>query len=387
MAARNRRRRASSRRLSRTNGAAASKQDAICNQIYDRIAAGSLRPGDRLPTRAEIEAMFDTTKVTVQRAFARLLADGVVVARGRQGTFVSEDPPQLCNYGLVFPDREDEKQWNKFWRVIHNVASEIVRQGKRRLTVYTGVSKGSTAGDFPQLLEDIEQRRLAGLLFVSPPFLVASTPVVDAPGLARVALMPPTTTSHIPAIGLESGCVLVKSLDRLQERGRRRIALITQAGQAGPLLDAFHAQIAARGLETKAHWVQVGSLQHPEWSRNQALALFHDDVRARPDGLIVTDDNLTEHVYAGVLAAGRRMPEDLDFVSHCNFPPTFPEALPIHLVGFDVWELLLTAFHYLDRQRAGEPVPASTVLPARFAEELERPARAVGAQTSALSPA
>ncbi|PUA79906.1 GntR family transcriptional regulator [Nocardioides currus] len=56
------------------------------------IRAGELAPGDRLPTVREVAAELGVSPATVSAAWQALRRTGVVVSRGRSGTFVRETP-------------------------------------------------------------------------------------------------------------------------------------------------------------------------------------------------------------------------------------------------------------------------------------------------------
>lgn len=62
-------------------------------QISLQVAAGSLRPGQRLPTIRQLAAQLDLSNGTVARAYRELEYAGVIVGQGRRGTFVADDPP------------------------------------------------------------------------------------------------------------------------------------------------------------------------------------------------------------------------------------------------------------------------------------------------------
>lgn len=61
--------------------------------IRNGIASGDFRPGDRLPSEAQLAAQFRTTRSTVVHALQRLVFDGVVVRRAGSGTYVREATP------------------------------------------------------------------------------------------------------------------------------------------------------------------------------------------------------------------------------------------------------------------------------------------------------
>lgn len=62
-------------------------------QVALQIAAGRLRPGQRLPTIRHLAAQLDLSNGTVARAYRELEYAGVIAGRGRRGTFVVDEPP------------------------------------------------------------------------------------------------------------------------------------------------------------------------------------------------------------------------------------------------------------------------------------------------------
>ncbi len=62
-------------------------------QISVMVAVGRLDPGSRLPTVRELAQQLELAPGTVARAYRELEHEGTVVARGRAGTFVADEPP------------------------------------------------------------------------------------------------------------------------------------------------------------------------------------------------------------------------------------------------------------------------------------------------------
>jgi DNA-binding transcriptional regulator YhcF (GntR family) len=62
-------------------------------QLSVMVATGHLEPGTRLPTVRELAAALEVAPGTVARAYRELEHDGVVEGRGRNGTFVVDEPP------------------------------------------------------------------------------------------------------------------------------------------------------------------------------------------------------------------------------------------------------------------------------------------------------
>lgn len=63
----------------------------IVGHLRQRIDAGSLPPGTRLPTEAELSQQFGVNRHTVRRALAELSRGGMVRVEQGRGSFVAED--------------------------------------------------------------------------------------------------------------------------------------------------------------------------------------------------------------------------------------------------------------------------------------------------------
>jgi DNA-binding GntR family transcriptional regulator len=65
----------------------------IKDDIQDNILAGNRKPGDRIPTVAELAAKHGTSTTTVRQAIDELSSEGVLEVRQGRGTIVA--PPKL----------------------------------------------------------------------------------------------------------------------------------------------------------------------------------------------------------------------------------------------------------------------------------------------------
>jgi len=68
-------------------------QQRIKRLVVDGILAGRLRPGERMPSSRRLARHLGVSRITVTIAFADLVADDYLVARGRSGYFVSKTAP------------------------------------------------------------------------------------------------------------------------------------------------------------------------------------------------------------------------------------------------------------------------------------------------------
>ncbi len=347
------------------------KQDRLVHHLRGQIVAGTLAPGMRLPTRADLEERFAVSSVTVQRALDVLTAHGFITARGTLGTFVNDRPPHLNHYGVVFFARPNAEGWMRFRESLRQAALTLGSSAGRRLTTFFCSRDASGERQHAALCAAITAQALAGVIFTSHPYPLAGSPTLDAPGLPRVAIMPPGELPELKRVTYDEDAFLRLALARLQAARCRRVALLTVPHQYDS--KQLDAQFAAHGLESPAQWRLTVHPSHADSARACIHLLLHADQRRRPDALLVGDDNLFVHALAGLSDAKLRVPADLTVIAHANFPePLAPTPGALRL-GYDARTTLFSCLELIDAQRAGHTVPAVTRIPPVFEDTLDAP--------------
>jgi DNA-binding GntR family transcriptional regulator len=64
----------------------------VADDLRHAIAAGTYRPGDQLPTLAELTTRYGIAVMTARDAIRQLVADGLVVSRQGKGAYVLRQP-------------------------------------------------------------------------------------------------------------------------------------------------------------------------------------------------------------------------------------------------------------------------------------------------------
>lgn len=360
-----------------SEGNGAPKQDAIVRHLREAIMRGEWGPGARLPTRQVLRKQYSTTSATVQRVFDRLIADGFVETRGARGSFVAERLPHLYRHVLVFPVGESDSGWGNFWAVMRNLAPTLAQERGIELQVRFGVEDGGPSGGEARrrLREDLRERRIAGLIFATTPLAKGQSLLGVEPAVPRVIIGGCPKGHRVAAVSVGGAPGFSELAVRyLLERGRKRIAVIGPSRAPSHFDDIAH-ELGCAGLSLPPHWRQGVELGYPAWAENVARLLFLGGGRERPDGLIVTDDNLVEYAVAGLLASGVRVPEQVEMVAHCNFPAPRPNVIPMARLGYDIHALLSRCLDTIDLLRHGGTVPPRTMLSATF--EWDLPVRKV----------
>ncbi len=62
--------------------------DQVFTQLKDQIINGEWRPGDRIPSEAQLIQLFGVSRGTVRQAVQKLAGEGLIVTRHGEGSFV-----------------------------------------------------------------------------------------------------------------------------------------------------------------------------------------------------------------------------------------------------------------------------------------------------------
>src|SRR3546814_13433273 len=73
---------------------------AIKQSIYDAIGDGRLKPGDRVPSEADLVEQFDVSRMTANRALSELQSAGILVRRAGRGPFIPESKTNGHHNGI-----------------------------------------------------------------------------------------------------------------------------------------------------------------------------------------------------------------------------------------------------------------------------------------------
>lgn len=102
----------------------------IVNDIKSQISAGLLSVGEKMPSQNELARTYDVSLITVKRALAELINEGVLFSRVGKGTYVARKPPtgkltEHVTIGLVLRDLQSPY----FSRIVRSVEGEVSERG------------------------------------------------------------------------------------------------------------------------------------------------------------------------------------------------------------------------------------------------------------------
>jgi len=352
-----------------------SASNPIADDLRRQCMVGQLTPGMRLPRREELIRRYAASATTVQQAINLLVADGLLEARGRAGTFVAGRPRHVTDVALVFPARRDNPfAWRHFYDVM--AASAALWQGEqaRRIRMYCcPLNETDVNGDLERLCDDLQNLRLAGVITattVAPPDLRQWREKFDTP---LVGIAPtPVETAEMSVVVLSYDSFFSRAIDFLAQHGRRRVAIVLSPEMYFQMEHEHIDREAQRfGVDIRPMWRQLVGPGVPICARSVTHLLMSAPPADRPDGLIVADDNMVIHAIQGLHDAGVRPGAGLDLVMHGNFPSALPFSdVGITRLGFDSRAILDAGVQLIDAWREKGGNAGSIVLNAVFEDEL-----------------
>ncbi len=259
------------------------------------------------------------------------------------------------------------RSWSKFDRVLYQAAQTLALPEGCRVTLYSPTVVGGDLNHHnEELIHDVEVDALAGLIFITAPFPYQRTPILDHPGIPRVAISEKADYISIPRVYPDFQKWYEQAVAAVMATGRRRVAAVLPTISARWGEKLLIQELQRHGLKVPMHWIQHTDVQLREKTmaiERTMILLLAGAPDQRPDVLVVADDNLLDPVLDGVTAAGLRIGHDVMIVTHCNFPWPKPAGMPVIRVGFNAPTILECCFDSLAKQRRGEALPEVTLVP------------------------
>lgn len=350
-------------------------QNKITASIKQKIIDGVYKPNSKIPPRLELEKQYNTSRMTIQKVFDKLKKDGFVKPCGAKGTLVTQYPPCFSNYGIIFSyhlgsEHTETSFYNILKHRILNYSNE-----ERSFSIYQGLNGHTDETDYIRLYQDLQDEKLAGLIFTTNPKSLFNTPLFKyisaKKHLAKVAFSAPIKEFNIPVITGPSIKAEKEILDFLQQKGIKRLAVVdlqkslkqglqtTTQTHILQLISKYNIELPRRNFQVR----------HPFLTdRTDELVemMLSCPKKERPDALWIANDALVEPATRGILAAGIKVPQDMIVISHCNFPEKPFSHLPTSWYGIDVNKFIDLAMNIMHRQHKKKHVKKTNILNYEF---------------------
>lgn len=296
------------------------KYRQIFETLFSELGAGVFRPGQKMPSEAALVKRFGASRVTVGRAMRELQLQGLVERRAGSGTYAKAGAASGLTFGLIVPDLFRGEIFEPICRGLAeapNAAHHVLLWGRGAADA-SGESRSEKA---LKLCAQYIERRVSGVFFcpvdIPPPEDRANEQVLSALERARIPVVLldrdcvpyPRRTRH-DLIGIDNRRVAHRATEHLIGLGARRIGFARYTTPAETIqmrLAGYRDALQAAGLPAKASAVVTLDADAPE---KNAAALRTLDI----DGLVCANDPTAGLAMHGLMALGKRVPDDVRIV-------------------------------------------------------------------------
>ncbi|MBI4025887.1 MAG: substrate-binding domain-containing protein [Verrucomicrobia bacterium] len=313
------------------------KPEKLAELIRRRIVARR-RPGNRLPSMAELAKRFEVSLNTMVTALTILEREGVIERRHGSGTYVADRVG--CQHVAVWLRVDPLYPRPAFSsRIANRLHSFLVQQGLEAKTysICGASGEGEPQGDaaYDEFLKDLSLHRISAIGVVQGPWGSEATQRI-ARGQVPVVWNQPGAVRSGFAVGNDRAEAVREGTRYLLERGCRRIAWLGWMdprgyNQANDLSYAvFKTTLGQFGAQVRDEWIK-GDL-HPTLpgAGYEEFREIWTSRKEKPDGLLVADDVLFQDVVTAILELRIAVPDRLKVVATANKGmitcPFFPAA-------------------------------------------------------------
>lgn len=310
---------------------------AIYRELEREISEGTYRPGDRLPSEAQLCERFGASRITVAKAIQFLQREGLVTRRPGSGTYVTEpNAGSRHQFGLLIPQLGSTE-------IFEPICQGIMRAPLAKSHVLLwGYAPGEGESDTDhtgkmaeQLCRQFIDQKVSGVFFAPLEYMVdreaANRRIVDMLARASIpvvlldrCLESYPKRSELDLVGIDNHRAGYVVTQHLWQAGARRIVFVARKRSASTIVEriAGYQFALAENQPGGASRVLLGDVNDPSFVRD-LLA------NERPDGIVCGNDLTAARLMRSLLDMGSRVPEDIRMVGFDDV--TYSKFLPVPL--------------------------------------------------------
>lgn len=300
-------------------GQPVAKHQRVFDHLLASIQTGQLKPGDRLPSEAELGRLFEASRITVAKAVLDLQRMGLVTRRPGAGTHVQGPQPSTGRtFGLLIPELGLTEI---FEPICHGMMRSSFARPDALLWGNASVSARETAREAEQMVQSFIAQKVAGVFF-APLELVDDKDTVNR-RIARIlqraripvvlldrCYMPFPERSAHDLVGIDNRRAGYMAAAHLLGLGARRLVFLGEENAANTVdarITGFYE--ALRVFDVRPDW-------NPVWRGSPQDEVFVRGIvdGARPEGIVCANDLIAARLMQTLLGLGVRIPEEVRIV-------------------------------------------------------------------------
>ena len=296
-----------------------SKHRRLFEHLLASIQSGELKPGDRLPSEAELGKLFDASRITVAKAVHDLQRMGLVTRRPGAGTHVmAENQPSGRTFGLLIPELG-------LTEIFEPICNGMMRNHFARpdalLWGNSSISEHDSVKAAEQMVQSFISQRVAGVFFA--PLELAADKDAANRRIARAldrAQIPfvlldrcymryPERSPH-DLVGVDNRRAGYIAATHLLDLGVRRLAFLGEqlaSNTVDARITGFHEALRTHGVKLDWDPVWRGSAE------DESLVQRMLD-ESRSEGIVCANDLTAARLMQTLIALGMAIPEQIRIV-------------------------------------------------------------------------
>ena len=295
------------------------KYRQIYEDLYSAIATGSFRPGDRLPSEAELGKRYNTSRITVAKAVNDLQTHGLVSRRAGSGTHVStQAAPDGHVFGLLIPDLG---RTEIFEPICHGMMQSSLSKAHSLLWGHSMGEASQQEKEAEHLCNRYIGQKVSGIFFAPLEFTPEKDLVnrrivsaLDRAGIQIVLLdrcyAPYSMRSKYDLVGIDNRRAAFLITQHLLLHGVKRVAFVAKPQSASTVtarIAGYREALFAHGIRPQHDFVRRGDPDDPDFLRRVLK-------ECQPDGIVCANDFTAARLMISLANQGVIVPEELRVV-------------------------------------------------------------------------
>ncbi len=324
----------------------------IIDEIKSKIARKDLKPGDQLGSHAELASAYKVSLITVKKALATMIQEGVLFSRVGKGTYVAQpsvDTPRLeqKTIGLVLQDFRSPF----FSRIMHSVEDAAYELGYH---VLISNSSGKAEKEDAQIAR-FKKFGVSGLIIASMSHRYHATTTIRR--LLRegfpFVMVSYIADEDVPFVGSDHKLGGYLATEHLMKLGYERIGFVD--GEKGNLVGGLRRQGYEEALRAHGRRPDKRLLfrlrmkgERHDYESGFEIGKRIPKLDVKPDAIFVYNDLAALGLEDAVIEQGLKIPENLAVVGFDDIErgeyatvPLTTVRQPTDAIGKQAMELLL----------------------------------------------
>ncbi len=338
----------------------------IVDDIKSQIASKKLKSGDKLGSHSELAAQYGVSIITVKKALATMMYEGIAFSRVGKGTYVAK-PLRAANQreqqtiGLIVRDMRSPF----FSRIMHSVEESAYTCGCQ---VLISNSSGKAEREEIQIAR-ARKFGVKGLIIASMTHDYQATPTIRRLLHEKFpfVMVSYVADENIPFVGTDHELGGYTATNHLIKSGYKRIAFIN--GEKGNEVGALRLKGYERALKQHKRQIDKSLVfrlrMRGEWYDYQSgyeIGSQYNKLEMKPDAFFVYNDLAALGFEDAILEQGLKIPDDVAIIGFDDIERGQYATVPLTTVRQPTDVIGRQAVEMLIKKMDGKNVAARRIL-------------------------